>query len=191
MQLSTIEQLVRYWSREYDFGRVEARLNALPQVAQGGDVGAAVTDVMAIQAPDGLAGIQLNFLKLPRSRSQLPWSGPLRSGARARGQRAAFDALRRQFGKGYITEQRQSPPDHRVCAERFPRRSGGLILDHDRRAPKRRAPSSPRLSRNEDASGGRPPRPTIRFTTFWGWESITRCKAPFALTVVAWMRRAM
>ena len=65
MQLSTIEQLVRYWSREYDFGRVEARLNALSQVAQGGDVRAAVTDVMAIQAPDGLAGIHLNVLRTP------------------------------------------------------------------------------------------------------------------------------
>ncbi len=31
VQLATMEALVRYWRIEYDFGRVEARLNALPQ----------------------------------------------------------------------------------------------------------------------------------------------------------------
>jgi pimeloyl-ACP methyl ester carboxylesterase len=31
VQLETIQQLARYWGTEYDFGRVEARLNALPQ----------------------------------------------------------------------------------------------------------------------------------------------------------------
>src|SRR5262249_58189090 len=34
-------------------------------VAQGGDVGAGVTDAMAIQAPNGLAGVHLNFLRRP------------------------------------------------------------------------------------------------------------------------------
>jgi hypothetical protein len=36
-----------------------SRLGYTRYVAQGGDVGAAVTDAMAIQAPDGLAGIHL------------------------------------------------------------------------------------------------------------------------------------
>src|SRR6476659_825041 len=31
VQLATIQELARYWSTDYDFGRVEARLNALPQ----------------------------------------------------------------------------------------------------------------------------------------------------------------
>ncbi len=31
VQLATIQALVRYWGSEYDFGRVEARLNAFPQ----------------------------------------------------------------------------------------------------------------------------------------------------------------
>jgi pimeloyl-ACP methyl ester carboxylesterase len=31
VQLATIQELVRYWSTEYDFRRVEARLNELPQ----------------------------------------------------------------------------------------------------------------------------------------------------------------
>jgi pimeloyl-ACP methyl ester carboxylesterase len=30
VQLATIQELARYWAEEYDFGRVEARLNALP-----------------------------------------------------------------------------------------------------------------------------------------------------------------
>jgi pimeloyl-ACP methyl ester carboxylesterase len=31
VQLATMQELMRYWGSEYDFGRVEARLNALPQ----------------------------------------------------------------------------------------------------------------------------------------------------------------
>src|SRR4029077_16118526 len=31
VQLATIHELVHYWTTDYDFGRVEARLNALPQ----------------------------------------------------------------------------------------------------------------------------------------------------------------
>ena len=31
VQLKTIQELARYWGSEYDFGRLEARLNALPQ----------------------------------------------------------------------------------------------------------------------------------------------------------------
>ena len=31
VQLATMQELVRYWGAEYDFSRVEARLNALPQ----------------------------------------------------------------------------------------------------------------------------------------------------------------
>src|SRR6188472_1761466 len=31
VQLATIRELARYWTTEYDFGRVETRLNALPQ----------------------------------------------------------------------------------------------------------------------------------------------------------------
>src|SRR6201987_1504809 len=31
VQLATIQELARYWTTDYDFGRVEERLNALPQ----------------------------------------------------------------------------------------------------------------------------------------------------------------
>src|SRR6185436_5488895 len=31
VQLEPLQALARYWASEYDFGRIEARLNALPQ----------------------------------------------------------------------------------------------------------------------------------------------------------------
>ena len=31
VQLATTKELARYWTEDYDFGRIEARLNALPQ----------------------------------------------------------------------------------------------------------------------------------------------------------------
>jgi hypothetical protein len=31
VQLATLQELARYWATDYDLGRVEARLNALPQ----------------------------------------------------------------------------------------------------------------------------------------------------------------
>jgi pimeloyl-ACP methyl ester carboxylesterase len=31
VQLATIQELTRYWAEDYDFGRIDARLNALPQ----------------------------------------------------------------------------------------------------------------------------------------------------------------
>ena len=84
VQSSAIQNLVTYWGTGYHWRRCEAELNALPQFTAGSDgpdihfihvkpdhqdalddIGAAVTDAMAIQAPDGLAGIHLNFLRRP------------------------------------------------------------------------------------------------------------------------------
>src|SRR5215475_11491944 len=31
VQLATLQELARYWANDYDFGRIEKRLNALPQ----------------------------------------------------------------------------------------------------------------------------------------------------------------
>src|SRR5687768_3738773 len=31
VQLTTVQELAAYWASDYDFGRLEARLNALPQ----------------------------------------------------------------------------------------------------------------------------------------------------------------
>src|SRR5262245_59838699 len=44
------------------WGELMHRLGYTRYVAQGGDVGAAVTDAMARQAPEGLAGVHINLL---------------------------------------------------------------------------------------------------------------------------------
>ena len=233
VQLATLKALARYWATEYDFGRIESRLNALPQftteidgvdihfvhvkskhenalpliithgwpgsviellesvgpltdptahggraddafdvvlpslpgygfsreptevgwdagrvarawaelmprlgysryVAQGGDVGAAVTDTMAILAPDGLAGIHLNFLRRPPPQLVPPiFSGAPEPDGLADDERAALEALRAQFRKGYILEQSQSPQSIGYSLTDSPVGLAGWMLDHD------------------------------------------------------------
>jgi len=233
VQLATTEALLRYWVNDYDFGRVEARLNALPQfkteidglgihfihvksdhedalplilthgwpgsviemlevigpladptahggsaedafhlvvpslpgygfsdeptsvgwdpgrvaqawaelmnrlgydryVAQGGDVGAAVTDTMAIQAPDGLAGIHLNFLRRPPLEvAAAVFGGAPEPEGLTEEERAAFEPLRAQFMKGYIAEQGQSPQTIGYALTDSPVGLASWILDHD------------------------------------------------------------
>ena len=108
------------------------RLGYSRYVAQGGDVGAAVTDTMAIQAPNGLAGIHLNFLRRP----------PLEVAAAVFGdaavpeglteqERAAFDPLARQFKKGYIAERGQSPQTIGYALTDSPVGLATWMLDHD------------------------------------------------------------
>jgi len=84
------------------------RLGYTRYVAQGGDVGAAVTDTMARQAPEGLAGIHLNFL-----RNGLADAASLPSESEQ--ERAALDAINtfRTSGFGYFPSR---PPDPRRSA---------------------------------------------------------------------------
>jgi len=109
-----------------------SRLGYTRYVAQGGDVGAAVTDAMAIQAPDGLAGIHLNFLRRP----------PLEVAAALLGrapvprdftddERAAFAAFGTQARKGYAAEQGQSPQTIGYPLTDSPAGLAAWMLDHD------------------------------------------------------------
>src|SRR5215510_2680588 len=227
VQLQALQALARYWLNEYDFGRVEARLNALPQfvteidgvdvhflhirsphddalplimthgwpgsviemldavgpltdptahggsaedafhlvlpslpgygfsgeptelgwesdriarawaelmdrlgytryVAQGGDVGATVTDVMGRQAPGGLAGIHVNLLggalgiadRLPTKSEQ---------------ERAAHAALAtfKTSGFGYFLEQSTRPQTIGFALLDSPVGLAAWLLDHD------------------------------------------------------------
>jgi pimeloyl-ACP methyl ester carboxylesterase len=225
VQLATIQQLARYWTTEYDFGRIEARLNALPQflteidgvdihfihvksrhenalplimthgwpgsvvelletvgpltnptahggdaedafdlvlpslpgyafsaepselgwtqgrtarawaelmnrlgytryVAQGGDVGAGVTDAMGRQAPDGLAGIHLNLLVTVLA-------GP--PPAETEQERAAADQLAafRADGFGYFLEMATRPQTIGYALLDSPVALAAWMLDHD------------------------------------------------------------
>src|SRR4029450_6034260 len=80
------------------------RLGYTRYVAQGGDVGADVTDAMGRQAPKGLLGIHLNLLTAAVGlKDKLP--------ARSEQERAAHNAVAtfRTNGFGYFLEQSTRP----------------------------------------------------------------------------------
>jgi pimeloyl-ACP methyl ester carboxylesterase len=227
VQLATLQALARYWASDYDFGRLEARLNALPQftteidgveihfihvrskhenalplimthgwpgsvielldtigpltdptahggtpgdafhlvlpslpgygfsgeptelgwesgrmarawaelmdrlgydryVAQGGDVGAGVTDAMGRQAPEGLVGIHLNVLLAAVGlQDQLP--------AESDQERAAHDALTTFLtdGLAIVLEQSTRPQTIGYALLDSPVGLAAWMLDHD------------------------------------------------------------
>jgi pimeloyl-ACP methyl ester carboxylesterase len=225
VQLATTKELARYWTEDYDFGRIEARLNALPQftteidgvnihfihvrsphddamplimthgwpgsvvelldtvgpltdptahsgkaedafhlvvpsmpgygfsneptdlgwnvgrvaqawaelmrrlgytryVAQGGDVGAAVTDVMGRQAPEGLLGIHLNVLVRVLG-------VPLRTESdEERAAQAQLDTFNAS-GAGYFLEMATRPQTIGYALLDSPVALAAWMLDHD------------------------------------------------------------
>jgi pimeloyl-ACP methyl ester carboxylesterase len=102
------------------------RLGYTRYVAQGGDVGAAVTDTMARQAPEGLAGIHLNFL-----RNGLADAASLPSESEQ--ERAALDAINtfRTSGFGYFLEQTTRPQTIGYALLDSPVALAAWLLDHD------------------------------------------------------------
>jgi len=108
------------------------RLGYTRYVAQGGDVGAGVTDAMAILAPDGLAGIHLNFLRRPPPDvvAALLGRAPVPAGFTA-DERAALDAFGMQARKGYAAEQGQSPQTIGYALTDSPAGLAAWMLDHD------------------------------------------------------------
>jgi pimeloyl-ACP methyl ester carboxylesterase len=227
VQLATTKELARYWTEDYDFGRIEARLNALPQftteidsvnihfihvrsphedamplimthgwpgsvielldtvgpltdptahggeaedafhlvvpsipgygfsgeptelgwdadriarawaelmrrlgygryVAQGGDVGAYVTDAMGRQGPEGLLGIHLNVLTAAVAlKDQLP--------GQSEQERAAHDALTTFLTDGFaiVLEQSTRPQTIGYSLLDSPVGLAAWMLDHD------------------------------------------------------------
>jgi pimeloyl-ACP methyl ester carboxylesterase len=225
VQLATMQELARYWATEYDFGRIEARLNAFPQftteidgvdihfiharskhenalplimthgwpgsvvelletvgpltdptahggtpedafhlvlpslpgygfssepaelgwnvirvaqawaelmqrlgytryVAQGGDVGAAVTDTMGRQAPEGLLGIHMNLLVTALGGPPSAESEQERAAAE---QLAAFS----KTGFGYFLEMATRPQTIGYSLLDSPVGLAAWLLDHD------------------------------------------------------------
>jgi pimeloyl-ACP methyl ester carboxylesterase len=225
VQLATVKELARYWANDYDFGSVEARLNAQPQftteidgvdihfihvrskhenalplimthgwpgsvmelletvgpltdptahggsaddafhlvlpslpgygfsseptelgwnvgrvagawaelmrrlgydryVAQGGDVGAAVTDAIGRQAPQGLLGIHMNLLVTVLGASMPEESEEERAAAQAL---ATF----RASGFGYFLEQATRPQTIGYALLDSPVALAAWMLDHD------------------------------------------------------------
>jgi pimeloyl-ACP methyl ester carboxylesterase len=101
------------------------RLGYSRYVAQGGDLGAIVTDVMGRQAPEGLAGIHMNLLVTTLGGG----SGPVESEQ----ERAAADAIAtfRASGFGYFLEQSTRPQTIGYALTDSPVALAAWLLDHD------------------------------------------------------------
>jgi pimeloyl-ACP methyl ester carboxylesterase len=102
------------------------RLGYRRYVAQGGDVGALVTDAMGRQPPEGLVAIHLNLLTAALAiADQLP--------AESEKERAALDALGtfRATGFGYYLEQATRPQTIGYALLDSPIALAAWMLDHD------------------------------------------------------------
>jgi pimeloyl-ACP methyl ester carboxylesterase len=102
------------------------RLGYARYVAQGGDVGAAVTDAMGRQAPEGLLGVHTNLLVPALAiMDQLP--------AESAEERAARDAgaIFRATGFGYFLEQATRPQTIGYPLLDSPVSLAAWMLDHD------------------------------------------------------------
>jgi pimeloyl-ACP methyl ester carboxylesterase len=102
------------------------RLGYTRYVAQGGDVGAAITDAMARQAPDGLAGVHMNLLAAALAiADKLP--------ADTEEEQAALAALAafRATGFGYFLEQATRPETIGYALLDSPVALAAWMLDHD------------------------------------------------------------
>jgi pimeloyl-ACP methyl ester carboxylesterase len=102
------------------------RLGYTRYVAQGGDQGAAVTDAMGRQAPTGLAGIHLNFLREALGNA----SGLPADSEEERAALAAISAFQTS-GSGYFLEQATRPQTIGYALLDSPVALAAWMLDHD------------------------------------------------------------
>ena len=101
------------------------RLGYTRYVAQGGDLGAAVTDAMGRQAPEGLLGIHLNLLAGALGRPDLPTESD-----KERAARQAVNTFRAE-GFGYFLEQSTRPQTIGYSTLDSPVGLAAWLLDHD------------------------------------------------------------
>ncbi|MGZ4589098.1 MAG: epoxide hydrolase family protein, partial [Mycobacteriaceae bacterium] len=101
------------------------RLGYTRYVAQGGDVGALLTDAMGRQAPDGLLGIHMNLLVTALGGGPQP--------GESEEERAARDALAtfQTTGSGYFLEQATRPQTIGYALLDSPVALAAWMLDHD------------------------------------------------------------
>jgi pimeloyl-ACP methyl ester carboxylesterase len=100
------------------------RLGYTRYVAQGGDVGAGVTDAMGRQAPEGLAGIHTNLL-VPALSGTMPTNTDEERAAAA--QIATFG----QSGNGYFVEMATRPQTIGYALLDSPIALAAWMVDHD------------------------------------------------------------
>ncbi|HET9674420.1 MAG TPA: epoxide hydrolase [Gaiellaceae bacterium] len=106
------------------WAQLMSRLGYTRYVAQGGDVGASITDAMGRQAPEGLVGIHTNLLVTALAGPQPSESDQ---------ERAAADALAtfRASGFGYFLEQATRPQTIGYALLDSPVALAAWMLDHD------------------------------------------------------------
>jgi pimeloyl-ACP methyl ester carboxylesterase len=102
-----------------------ARLGYDHYVAQGGDVGAAVTHGMGLQAPEGLAGIHTNLFFPALAGAKLPEETEEEKAARA-----AIDTFK-AGGFGYFLEQATRPQTIGYALLDSPIALAAWLADHD------------------------------------------------------------
>jgi pimeloyl-ACP methyl ester carboxylesterase len=102
------------------------RLGYTRYVAQGGDLGAIVTDVMGRQAPEGLLGIHMNLLVTTLGAATPPPGN-------SEEERAALDAINTftTDGFGYFLEQSTRPQTIGYALLDSPVALAAWLLDHD------------------------------------------------------------
>jgi pimeloyl-ACP methyl ester carboxylesterase len=93
-------------------------------VAQGGDVGAGVTDTMSRQTPDGLIGVHTNLL-VPAL------GGPMPTNTDEERAAAAQIATFRQTGQGYFVEMATRPQTIGYALLDSPLALAAWMIDHD------------------------------------------------------------
>jgi pimeloyl-ACP methyl ester carboxylesterase len=101
-----------------------SRLGYIRYVAQGGDVGAGVTDAMGRQAPEGLLGIHTNLL-VPALSGAMPTDTDEERAA------AAQIATFRQSGNGYFVEMATRPQTIGYALLDSPVALAAWMADHD------------------------------------------------------------
>ncbi len=101
------------------------RLGYTRYVAQGGDQGAAITDAMGREAPEGLLGIHMNLLVTALGGGAMP--------AETEQERAALEQTKtfRASGFGYFLEQATRPQTIGYALLDSPVALAGWMLDHD------------------------------------------------------------
>ena len=100
------------------------RLNYTRYVAQGGDVGAGVTDAMGRRGPEGLIGIHTNLL-VPAL------NGPMPTDTEEERAAAAQIATFRQSGNGYFVEMASRPQTIGYALLDSPVALAAWMIDHD------------------------------------------------------------
>jgi len=114
VQLATIQALARYWGTEYDWRKVEARLNALPQF---------ITEI---------DGLDVHFIHVRSQHENAAFTGAPAPSGLAADEQHAFDRLAffYKHGLGYALEMGDRPQTLYGIAD-SPVGLAAWILDHD------------------------------------------------------------